>query len=657
MHKKNRLILISVMCLFLYGTGVYAQNQSKYDQHKVFNPTFLNQPGTAFRSGSGAPGPYYWQNESSYVIHATLHADANSLTAKDIISYTNNSPNNLHYLWLQLDQNMYNKDSRGTQTSLIGGGRYIIAGFSGGYDISSVTITMNGKTYKPDYIITDTRMQIILPRALQAKGGKIKVSINYSFKIPPYKQRMGHYTTKNGEVFNLAQWYPRMCVYDDVIGWNTLPYLGRGQFYLDYGDYDYYVNVPWNMIVVGSGKLENASHVLTRKEQNRLSEARKSDKTVFIRNEGEIKDPNSRPVQKGLLTWHFSMHNTRDVSWAASKAFIWDAARINLPKGKEALAESAYPVESAGNNAWGRSTQFVKATIEYNSKQWYPYPWPVAVNAAANAGGMEYPGIVFCNYRDKGKGLWGVTTHEMGHNWFPMLVGSNEREYGWMDEGFNSFIDIYSTKAFNNDEFGHYSVLEDSLRYFASVLDRLPVTEPIMTYDDVANRRFLGFASYVKPAAGLYILREDVLGHKRFDEAFRTYIHRWAYKHPTPKDFFRTMNDAAGEDLNWFWKEWFYEDWRLDQAVTDVNYVDQDPSKGSYITITNNDRMVMPVTVRIYESNGKNGMVHLPVEIWQRGGKWTFKYNSSSKLDSVIVDPDHQLPDSNPENNTWTPMH
>jgi len=655
MRKNIQLSLILLLCFVFFGVPSKAQSQSKYNQHKVFDSAFLNQPGTAYRSGSGAPGPQYWQNRSDYVIHVGLDTKGNILSGNETITYTNNSPDQLHYVWLQLDQNMYSKTSRGTKTTFPNGGRYIIPGFNGGFEITSITVKQDHRIYKPVHVTTDTRMQIRLTKPLQPKGGKIEITIAYHFKIPPYKQRMGVYHTKNGKIFNLAQWYPRMCVYDDIIGWNTLPYLGRGQFYLDYGDFSYYVNVPSNMIVVGSGALQNPSKVLTKEEQKRLNKSRNSDQTIFIRKPDEVNNTKSRPQHTGRLTWHFVMHNTRDVSWAASKAFIWDAARINLPNGKKALAESAYPIESAGNKAWGRSTQFVKATIESDSKMWYPYPWPDAVNVAANAGGMEYPGIVFCSYHAKGKGLWGVTTHEMGHSWFPMLVGSNEREYGWMDEGFNSFIDIYSTRAFNNDEFGKYSPLETNLPMLAKVIDRQPITEPILTYDDVANRHFIGLASYVKPAAGLYLLRHYILGPKRFDYAFRTYIKRWAYKHPSPKDFFRTMNDAAGEDLNWFWKEWFYKDWRLDQAVSNVHYVDQDPKQGAYITIKNNDRMVMPVTVGIYESNGKKGTVQLPVEVWQRGGTWTFEYHSSSKLDSVVIDPKRELPDSKPQNNIWKP--
>jgi hypothetical protein len=653
--KPLRFLLAGICSsLFIMGS-VLAQQVQKYDQHQVFDPTFLNEPGTAFRSGSGTPGPMYWQNRADYNISVKLDPDQDMISGNVTISYTNNSPNNLNYLWLQLDQNNFRKNSRGAAKTPVGGNRFGKGGIhGGGYNLNSVNIRLNGKRYKANYLVSDTRMQIILPQALHAKGGKMQVSIGYSFKIPEYGiDRMGRLNTKNGEIFEIAQWYPRMCVYDDVEGWNTLPYLGQGEFYLEYGNFDYNITVPWDMIVVGSGELQNSSKVLTAEQRNRLANARKSDRTVFIRKPDEVSDANSRPVQKGELTWHFKVNQARDVAWAASKAFVWDAARINLPSGKKALAMSVYPVESSGQDAWGRATEYVKNTIEINSKMWFEYTYPVAVNVAGNVGGMEYPGIVFCSWRAKNGGLWGVTTHEFGHNWFPMVVGSNERKYAWMDEGFNTFLNIYSTKFFNN---GEYHPRRYQARGIVPYM-MSPKEDPILTYPDVIQSYNLGNAAYYKPALGLYMLREYILGHKRFDFAFQTYINRWAFKHPTPKDFFRSMNDAAGEDLNWFWKEWFSNnDWKLDQGIDDVHYVDQDPSKGAYITITNNDRMVMPVKIKVIESKGKSGVVKLPVEVWQRGGKWTFEYNSTSKLDSVIIDPQSETPDINPQNNVWTPL-
>ncbi|HKJ44285.1 MAG TPA: M1 family metallopeptidase [Balneolales bacterium] len=657
MKYLRSIIPIILICLGFTLNGL-AQQTEKYDQHKVFDPTFLNQPGTVYRSGSGAPGPDYWQNEADYKINVKLNTDNNTISGTDVITYTNNSPNSLHYLWLQVDQNAFKKKSRSTLTTAPLGKKQ---GLTGGYHFKSVKIELHGHSYKADYLISDTRMQIRLPHALNPKGDKIKISIDYSFGITEHMMRLGMMKTKNGPIYDVAQWYPRMCVYNDIRGWDTLPYLGAGEFYCDYGNFDYTVNVPWNMIVAGSGVLQNPDQVLTKTERERLDKARHSDKTVFIRKPDEVNEANTRPVHHGRLTWHFKMQNSRDVSWSASKAFIWDAARVNLPSGRKALAMSVYPEESAGNQAWGRSTEYLKRSIELFSKHWYEYPYKTATNVGGPVGGMEYPGIVFCSWRAKGKSLWMVTTHEIGHDWFPMTVGSNERRYAFMDEGFNTFIDIYSTKNFNNGEYAPKRDHEyapkggDPAREIVSYLMN-PKSENIINFADVINGRHLHDLEYYKTALGLVMLREYVLGHKRFDYAFRTYIRRWAFKHPTPKDFFRTMNDAAGEDLNWFWKEWFYNNWKLDQAVKNVHYVDQDPTKGAYITITNNDRMVMPATVEIYQENGTHEKVNLPVEIWQRGGTWTFKYNSTSKIDSVVIDPDKVLPDVNPRNNIWMPM-
>ncbi|HTY37013.1 MAG TPA: M1 family metallopeptidase [Bacteroidota bacterium] len=640
-----------LVALLVVSLQAAAQESSVYNPHETFDPSFLNSYGTSFRSGSGRPGPAYWQNRADYVINAELNESDSTVSAREVISYTNNSPDPLPYLWMQLDQNLFREDSRGTATAPVGGTRLAPHQYTQGIVLKSVKIDLDGKKSDAKYIVTDTRMQIMLPAVLKAKGGNMKIEIAYSFEIPSYgSDRMGRTETKNGTVYEIAQWYPRMAVYDDVKGWNTLPYLGQGEFYLEYGDFDFTIKAPEDHIVVASGELENASDVLSAQERKLLEEAATSDRTVKIRGAETLKPLAERPAHPGMKSWHFKMTNARDVAWASSRAFIWDAARIKLPSGRRCLAMSVYPVESAGDSSWGRSTEYVKGTMEYNSKQWFEYPYPVAVNVAGMVGGMEYPGIVFCSWRSRMGGLWGVTTHEFGHTWFPMIVGSNEREYPWMDEGFNTFINIHSTKNFNN---GEYMSRRDSARQFVPMMLRSN-SLPILTYADAIPRNDLGNLAYFKPSVGLVMLREYVLGPDRFDYAFREYIRRWAFRHPQPGDFFRSMNDASGEDLNWFWKSWFVENWRLDQAVKDVKYVDNDPGKGVLITITNNEKMVMPATVEIKESNGKKGRVNLPVEIWQRGGEWTFRYASTSLIESVTLDPDKILPDVNAANDTWT---
>jgi len=313
------------------------------------------------------------------------------------------------------------------------------------------------------------------------------------------------------------------------------------------------------------------------------------------------------------------------------------------------LAQSVYPVESATDSAWKRSTEFVKGAIELYSKEWFEFTYPSATNVAGIVGGMEYPGIVFCSWKSKGEGLWGVTNHEFGHNWFPMIVGSNERKYPWMDEGFNTFINGVDTKIFNHGEFYHKSDVEKAARYMFK-----DDADAIMTIPEVIQQHFLGVAAYEKPGAGLDILRYHILGAERFDSAFRIYIDRWAFKHPTPFDFFRTMENVSGEDLSYFWRGWFFTNSKLDQGVTDIKYVDNDPAKGALITLVNNEQMVLPVSLLIEQENGKTDSLTLPVEIWQRGGEWTFHYPSTSAIKKVTIDPNHDYPDIDPSNNTFS---
>ncbi len=658
---KSRFLLLSltIVLVAFFGTAISQEMPPKtgsgYNPHKVFDPNFDDNGSSVYRSANGAPGPQYWQNRADYRIAATLDTTSKTITGKVEITYTNNSPNELPYVWLQLEQNQLSKGSRGVITS-----GNTPRKFYGGDDIKSVKVREGQKTFSADYLINDTRMQIRLPHPISPKGGKIEIIIGYSFVVPPAGYgRTGWMYTKNGAIYDIAQWYPRMSVYDDLNGWNNLPFLGAGEFYCEYGNFDYSVTVPSDQIVVGSGVLLNPKSVLTSREIKRIAEARKSDKRVFIISPEEVATPETRPTEKGMMTWHFEMKNARDAVWACSRAFIWDAARINLPSGRKSLAESVYPIESAADSSWGRSTEYVKGAIEIFSKDWYEYPYPAAINVAGPVGGMEYPGIVFCGWRMYNKVMWYVTAHELGHNWFPMIVGSNERQNAWMDEGFNTFIDIYASDEFNHGEYapkrdGEFdpqakNPARDIVPYLLN-----PLSQPIISYADGIPGRYVHTLEYYKTALGLYMLRGYVLGHKRFDYAFRTYIKRWAYKHPSPEDFFRTMNDAAGENLNWFWKEWFVKNYKLDQAVTGVKYVDGDPAKGALITLENNDQMVMPTTVEVKESNGKVGKIDLPVEIWERSGTFTFHYNSTSSIDSVIVDPDKVLPDVDPANNVWT---
>jgi len=628
---------------------------SNYVPSELFSPQFYMEKGNEFHSANGAPGPKYWQNRVDYILNAAIDTAAKTLTATEKIHYTNNSPDALQFLWLQLDQNTYKKDARSNFATPFAPAANQ---HTDGYNIESVAINHGDVIQKVDFIINDTRMQVRLSKPIAPNGGGIDLIIHYKYTIPGnFGGRNDFFDTKNGKIYEIAQWFPRMCVYDDSRGWDTLPFLGAGEFYLEYGEIDYSVTVPSDMIVAGSGELLNPAEVLTTKQIARLAEARNSDKTIMIRDAAEVTDPGSRPKHNGTLTWHFKMLNTRDVAFGASKAYMWDAAKVNLPGGKKSLAMSVYPVESAGNNAWGRATEYLKKSIEYFSAKWFVYPYPVAVNEAGIAGGMEYPGIVFDGIGDKGGELYWVTAHEIGHNWFPMIVGSDERRFGWMDEGFNTFIDIYAADEFNRGEYapkrdGEYAPGKGNPADEIVPIIADPKAPTIMTAADAVSEKYRHPLLYFKPAFGLVLLREQILGKDRFDYAFKNYIHNWAYKHPQPDDFFRSMDNGGGEDLAWFWKGWFYNNYSLDLVLIDAKYVNNDPKQGIRVTVANKEAMAMPFSVEVKLKDGTKRRMQLPVETWQQDKAITFIVPTTTEAESVTVDPDAALPDVNRKNNT-----
>jgi hypothetical protein len=452
--------------------------------------------------------------------------------------------------------------------------------------------------------------------------------------------------SQKGEIYDMAQWYPRMAVYDDLRGWDTLPYIGS-EFYLEYGNFDYYITAPSEMLIAGSGELVNPKDVLTRIQIERLAQARNSDKSIYIRAPTEVSDPASRPKEGGTLTWHFHMDHTRDVSWSASPVFVWDASRINLPNGKKSLAMSVYPPESVGADAWDRSTEYVKDTVEHFSKEWFPYPWPAAISVAGFSTGMEYPGIVFDGITDKGSFLFWVTAHEIGHDWFPMIVGSNERRNAFMDEGFNTFIDIDESATFDHGKYGpkrdsEYSAGGEPPDTILKVLDNPDAPVVLMRADAYPGQ--LGHpVSYFKGAYGMVLLREQILGPERFDWAFRKYIRDWAYKHPSPSDFFREMESEAGEDLGWFWRGWYMNNWKFDIAVDQV--------EGSRVTISNRGQLVLPATVLVRFQDGSDTRLKVPVEAWLSKGTFVWTAPEGKSIAAVVVDPDHVLPDDDRSNN------
>ncbi|KAA9042017.1 M1 family metallopeptidase [Ginsengibacter hankyongi] len=653
MKYKKLFFALFFSLLIIYSFGQQQTTvASLYNPKEVFAQNFYKNKGNEIRSANGAPGPKYWQNRADYNLQAAIDTVKNELSCNETIHYTNNSPDSLPSLWIQLDQNTYREDARSNFYSGPGAEQH-----TKGFQFESITVTYKGKSFNADYIITDTRMQIRLPRALSSKS-KIDISIKYHYSISIFGGRTDYLMTKNGKIYEMAQWYPRACVYDNLEGWNTLPFLGSGEFYCEYGDFDYTVTVPNDMIVAGSGELQNENEVLSDQQIQRLAAARKSDKTVMIRTVGEVNRRTAHYVSNGTKMWHFKMYNSRDVAFGASKAYVWDAARVNLPGGKKSLAMSVYPVESAGEDAWGRATEYLKKSIEFFSTNYFVYPWPVAVNEAGTAGGMEYPGIVFDGWRDKAGELYWVTAHEIGHNWFPMIVGSNERRYAFMDEGFNTFIDVYAADDFNKGEYapkrdGEYAPGKGNPA--DEIIPYLKDAEAptMMARADAVIEKYRHPIEYFKPAFGLVLLREVILGHDRFDYAFKKYIEHWAFKHPSPDDFFRTMNNEGGEDLNWFWREWFQNNWQLDLTIQSVSYRNNDYKRGADITIVNLQKMAMPFNIEIVLKDGSKQNLQLPVETWLQSAVHTIHLPTTQPLQSVTIDPAAMLPDSNRGNNSW----
>lgn len=659
---------------------------STYDPRVTFAPLTLPQPVNTYRSGSGAPSPQYWQNAADYVMHASIDTTSRTLSNDEVITYTNNSPDTLTSLWILVEQNSYRADSRSNTLGNTTSRRpprpnsapaqpapnpAVAPQTTDGILFESVQLqpgaTGPAPALKADYLIADTRMQIRLATPLKPHTA-MRIHMRYHYAIPgTFGGRTSWGAAEHGDIYDIAQWYPRMCVYDDFRGWDTLPYIGS-EFYLEYGHFDYSVTVPASFLVAGTGELMNPTEVLTAKQIARLEQARHSDKTVYIRSPEETTDPTSRPKKDGTLTWRFHMDHTRDVVFSASPTFVWDAARINLPSdqhdhptnslpaGKIPLAMSVYPVESVGPEGWSRSTEYLKDAVEDFSRRWFPFPYPAAINVAGFSTGMEYPGLAFDDIHGQTKQLFWVTAHEIGHSWFPMIVGSNERRWAFMDEGFNTFIDTFESDDFEHGIYGpkrdsEYSAGGEPPDTILKVLDD-PTAPNILTPADGFTFPLMHPVQYFKAAYGLTLLREQVLGPERFDRAFRIYIRDWAYKHPSPSDFFRTMESEGGEDLSYFWRGWFMNNWTLDLAVDSATYINHDPRIGLTVVVSNRRPLVLPATLEVTYADGTKERIRVPVEAWLSKTSATFNFHGNKPAATVTIDPDHVLPDDDRTNNT-----
>ena len=625
------LLLSVVASLPAQRRDEFARAPGVRPDHTIFSELDLPTPNR-IRTGSGAPGADYWQQRVDYRIDVTLTPETRTVSGRERVYYSNNSPDSLEYIWVHIEQNVLRKDSIGSLTngsSAMGGP----TDYNEGVQVTEVSA--GGQDLK--HQVYDTMMRVSMPTTL-APGASFECDIAWSFQVPERVfRRYGTMKVKKGIVWELAQWFPAVAVYDDVHGWNTLPYLGTGEFYTNFGNYELNITAPRDHIVVATGVLQNEEAVYTALQRERLGQARKSTKPVMIRGKDEVGDPNSRPSGDGPLTWRFLSENVRTVAFASSDAFILDAASVG-----DTLVQSVYPEDSLP--VWGDSTAMLCAAIRGYNERLCPYPYPVATNVAGIEGGMEYPMIIFCSGRNKRneRGLYDVTTHEIGHNWFPMMINSDERRYAWMDEGFNTFINMYSTADWfekNN---------KPSKPSSFAMMMRMPGI-PVVTQADRLNGLQLGLLQYQKTGVGLQLLREHVLGPERFDFAFRTYIRRWSFKSPQPADFFRTMEDAAGMDLAWFWRGWFLEDALLDQAIDSVRV----SSRGARITFINKERMVMPITFELTYEDGTTEVQRLPVEVWSKSNKVVHLVKSKQDVVAIRLDPERMLPDNKRSNNSW----
>ncbi|MEC8683493.1 MAG: M1 family metallopeptidase [Bacteroidota bacterium] len=544
-----------------------------------------------YRTASGAPGPAYYQNEADYEMKITLNDENQTISGYETITYQNNSPDQLEYLWVQLDQNIRKKDSPARERNGSGMSpvaqpagivsEYMQEPFDGGFNISEVT--QDGKPLK--YMINYTMMRVEMPEPL-ASGDSFEFSIRWNYNIPEHtvdRARSGYESFPDGNKnYVIAQFFPRMCVYNDVEGWQNYQFWGSGEFALPFGDYDVEITVPADHLLDGTGNLVNRKDVYSKEEYKRWEQATKSyDKPVIIRTQAEAESIEIGHSTK-TKTWKLQAENVRDFAFTSSRKYIMDAQAVKFPKG-DVMAISIYPKE--GNPLWEEySTKAVVQTLESYSRMTFDYPYPKAISVHGKNQGMEYPMICWNygrpnedgSYSDRTKfGMISVIIHEVGHNFFPMIVNSDERQWGWMDEGINTFVQYVAEQDFGEN---YPEAIAPNAKYPSRRGAPSAITgymggnqdfiAPIMSNPE--NVYQLGNNAYGKPATALNILRETVMGRELFDYSFKTYAQRWMFKHPTPEDFFRTMEDASAIDLDWYWRGWFYTTENVDMGVEEV---------------------------------------------------------------------------------------
>jgi hypothetical protein len=686
-----RGLLAAALLLLATASGIGAQNWLHDDGSKtnrsMFRPIAEWPDANEFRNAAGAPGYAYWQQKADYRIRASIDPETHVLTGSERITYHNNSPDRLGFLWLQLDQNVRSlQHSRSYQMQgalpedMSEAFRRFVGTepFDGGHEITRVQVVDGtGRLVDAAYRINNTIMRVDLPEPLES-GGVVEFEVDWSFLIPD-RGRGGKELVGDGWIYEMAQWFPRMSVYDDVNGWQTEQFLGRGEFYLNFGDYDVEMTVPWDHIVDATGELQNPEEVLTPTQLARLEEAYTREEPAFIVSADEVGNAAARPVGEGMVTWHYRAENVRDFAWVSSRAFVWDAAGYSYPGDDRVIkVHSLYPKEAMP--LWDKvSTRATIQTLKTYGRMAFEYPYPKAVNVNGPQGGMEYPMVAFCGARPQPDGTYsdrteraliGVTIHEVGHNWFPMIVATDERKWTWMDEGLNTFLQYYGELDYAQTYCGGVWTQTEDCSYpsrrgpapniVAYMQD--PDQVPLMTESDLIHKDF-GNNGYAKPATGLVMLREKILETESFDDAFGDYSKNWMFKHPQPADFFRSMEDGAGENLSWFWRGWFYTTHANDQVLASV--VSQpaedlvgDTERGRLyyrIEIRNKGGLVMPVELDIKYEDGTVERIALPVDIWRNNELVFIKgFFADKRVIEVILDPDEAFADIDRSDNVWT---
>lgn len=637
-----------------------------FGQHgKKFEPlgTLLPTPNE-YRTASGAPGPKYWQQRADYDIRCELNENDLSIQGNETITYFNNSPNVLTYLWFQLDENIYSKDRNANYQYNNTVPQPItendIKNFENdkkpndyGVNITAITDAAGKKL---SYTINRTMMRVDLTSPLKSKQRLIiKISWNYKLTNRMVQFGRGGYEqfSDGNNLYTITHWYPRLCLYSDYGGWHNQQYANK-EFALTFGNFTVQITLPAGHIVGATGECQNYKDVLTPVQYARWKQAQSASHPLDIVTLDEAKT-NESFSSTSKKTWVFKAENVRDFAWTASKKFVWDGMATNI-SGKRILCMSYY-----GKEAYPlyheNSTKLIAHTLKIYSSFTFPYPYPVAQSVEAS-NGIEFPMICFNFGRADKDGnftkedlnkMTGVVIHEVGHNFFPMIVSTDERQWAWMDEGFDTFLEYYAQKAWDPQ----YPTLRGPAEYIIPFMKEPKDThEPIMTYPD--NALAYGLSSYLKPGTALHMLRETIMGHGRFDTAFKTYARRWAFKNPTPADFFRTMEDASADDLDWFWRGWFFENDPVDISIDTVKFYASANKYFYQVEMSNKGGTVMPVILQFNFSDGTNEIINIPAQVWRHNeSKLTKSYMFDKKLVSIKLDPNLETADINGSNNVF----